>query len=60
MERAKELKVNAGIEPGTDIGPLTSKEVSCHSHIDFTFLKFRIYRIPFAIIRTSPGWSCKN
>lgn len=27
MERAKGLKVNAGIEPGTDIGPVISLEV---------------------------------
>ncbi|XP_057783909.1 methylmalonate-semialdehyde dehydrogenase [acylating], mitochondrial-like isoform X2 [Salvia miltiorrhiza] len=26
VERAKELKVNAGVEPGTDIGPVISKE----------------------------------
>lgn len=27
VERAKELKVNAGTEPGADIGPVISKEV---------------------------------
>lgn len=27
VERAKELKVNAGTEPGTDIGPVISREV---------------------------------
>lgn len=26
-ECAKELKVNAGIEPGTDLGPVISKQV---------------------------------
>lgn len=27
IERAKALKVNAGTEPGTDLGPVISKQV---------------------------------
>ncbi|XP_058188085.1 methylmalonate-semialdehyde dehydrogenase [acylating], mitochondrial-like isoform X2 [Rhododendron vialii] len=31
VERAKELKVNAGTEPGADIGPVISKEAKDHT-----------------------------
>lgn len=39
-ERAKALKVNAGIEPGTDLGPVISKQVLLIFYISAALVSF--------------------
>lgn len=39
MACAKALKVNAGTEPGADLGPVISKEVQTNLGIDFPLIE---------------------